>query len=329
MASSLGSTGPYFNVDSRTQIGSKVDSVSCLDPVASGEPPSLDPVGPQAVREGEALEIQLTASDPDGDPLSFDASPLPPGATLDGDGRFRWQPAFDTAGCSGTHEQWLEFRVSDGGQVVSEIVPISVADVPTGATPVLEDPADRSIEAGRTLQIVLRAADADGDALVYSADALPGSATLSPTGTFLWTPDADDAGDTLLRFRATDCTGRSDAQDVVVSVSAPLAPRLDALGPDAGSHRSEVTLQGAHLSGTAVEVRFGSRAASLQRVSDAEIVVSVPKAPKGATSVPVAVVRDGMASNALTFTYVDGGKGGGGGSGSDGGGGHGKGGKKK
>jgi hypothetical protein len=320
MASSLGSTAPYFNANSRGQIATRVDSVSCLAPAASGEAPSLDPVGPQAAREGETLEIQLVASDPDGDALAFGASPLPPGATLDANGLFRWQPAFDTAGCSGTTDQWVEFQVSDGGQVVSEIVPISVADVPTGAVPVLEDPADRSIEAGRTLQIQLRARDADGDALVYAADALPDGATLSATGTFTWTPDAADAGDTAIRFRATDCTGRSDARDVVVTVSAAVAPRLDAIGPDTGSHRSEVTIRGAHLRGTTVEVWFGSRGASLKRVTDGELVVSVPKAPKGATSVPVQVVRDGMASNSLTFTYADGGKGGGG---------HGKGGKKK
>lgn len=310
MASSLGAISPYFSPDSQTQIAAKVDSVTCLEPPAGGGAPSLDPVGPQAVGEVERLEIQLVASDPDGDPLTFRASPLLPGASIDPSGLFRYEPPLDTVGCSATEELLVELSVTDGAYTASEIVPISVSDLPTGATPALSDPADRSVEPGRTVGIQLQASDADGDALVFSALGMPQGATLSPSGAFSWTPDAGAIGTTTIRFEATDCTGRSAGQDVAIEVKDVVPPHLDSLGPNSGSHRSEVVISGRDFLGEAVEVYFGAKRGSVRQLADGEIRVSVPKPPKGTSAVEVRVVRDGTPSdNSLAFTYTSGGSG--------------------
>jgi hypothetical protein len=313
MASSLGAISPYFSAESQTQVAAKVDSVSCLESPAGGGAPSLDPVGPQAVREAERLEIQLVASDPDGDPLTFRANPLLPGASIDATGLFRYEPPFDAVGCSTSQELLVELSVTDGAYTASEIVPISVSDVPTGATPVLSDPADRSVEPGRTVGIQLQASDADGDALAFSALGMPQGATLSASGAFSWTPDAGAIGTTTIQFEATDCTGRSAGQDVAIEVKDVVSPHLDSLGPNSGSHRSEVVISGRDLLGEAVEVYFGAKRGSIRQLADGEIRVTAPKAPKGASVVDVQVVRDGTPSdNSLAFTYTAGGGGGGG-----------------
>ncbi len=61
--------------------------------------PQLDPIGNRSVAENQLLSIQLSASDLDGDGLTYWASPMPPGAGLNSaTGAFLWTPGFDQAG---------------------------------------------------------------------------------------------------------------------------------------------------------------------------------------------------------------------------------------
>jgi hypothetical protein len=78
---------------------------------------------------GSTLTLQLAATDPDGDELTFSAQPLPlpVGASLDGElGLFTFRPGLEHVG---TLE--LSFQVSDGTATDSETVPITV----TGPAP--------------------------------------------------------------------------------------------------------------------------------------------------------------------------------------------------
>ena len=63
-----------------------------LDGVAN-RPPILSPIANQRGLVGEPLSFQTTATDPDGDNVSFSASDLPRGATLGADGNFIWWPS--------------------------------------------------------------------------------------------------------------------------------------------------------------------------------------------------------------------------------------------
>jgi hypothetical protein len=320
MSPSINSSVTWFSEDSKAEIGAFVAGVSCLADVAVGGPPVLDPVGPQNVSENDTLSLQLTAEDPDGDALTFDATPLPVGASITPDGFFQYTPSHGTVGCGGTAQLDIEFLVTDtGGNQASEVVPVSVFDAPTGAAPQLADPADRTVSAGQLVSIQLSASDADGDDITYTASGLPAGASLSGAGLFSWTPDNGDAGDNVVVFQATDCTNASSSQSVTIAVNAVLPPHLVSLSPDTGAAYSEVTISGEHFAGSNVSVAFGSKAATILSVSDTELVVTAPKHPKKVTAVGVSVTRDGLASdNALTFTY--GGSTGGGGSGGGGGG---------
>lgn len=95
------------------------------------DPPDLQNPGDQTVTEGEVLSIQLLASDPDGDNLTFSTdatSSLPSSAfTIDEDtGVFTWTPDFIDYG---THS--LTFIVSDGLAQDSETIEITVLDADT------------------------------------------------------------------------------------------------------------------------------------------------------------------------------------------------------
>ena len=73
-------------------------------------PPTLNPIGAKSIKEGQALEFTVTATDLDNDPLTFSATPLPQGASFDPQaGKFKWTPGYDQA-----KDYKLRFSVSDG-----------------------------------------------------------------------------------------------------------------------------------------------------------------------------------------------------------------------
>lgn len=87
-------------------------------------PPVLDPIGNKTVQEGDLLEFDISATDPDGDHLTYYYST--PGLPLEPElnpntGRFSWRPSI---GESGVYQ--IEFQASDGEDVDSEIVIIAV-----------------------------------------------------------------------------------------------------------------------------------------------------------------------------------------------------------
>jgi hypothetical protein len=54
---------------------------------APSAPPTVEPLANRLDFEGDAVDLQVAASDPDGDPLTYEAEGLPPGLSIEGDGR--------------------------------------------------------------------------------------------------------------------------------------------------------------------------------------------------------------------------------------------------
>ena len=87
-------------------------------------PPVLNPIGNKSVNEGQLLEFAISATDPDGDPLTYSASNLPSGATFDtGIHTFSWTPA---SGQAGTYTD-VHFEADDGSLTDSEDITIVVS----------------------------------------------------------------------------------------------------------------------------------------------------------------------------------------------------------
>ena len=77
----------------------------------TNQAPVLDPIGPKNLDEGDTLEFVVTASDPDGDALTFSAGNLPLGASFDpATQSFIWVTDYDD---SGTYD--VLFTVTDNG----------------------------------------------------------------------------------------------------------------------------------------------------------------------------------------------------------------------
>jgi hypothetical protein len=190
--------------------------------------------------------LALAALDPDGDPLSFSATNLPAGASLDPQtGVLRWTPNLIQAG----DYDGIVLSVSDGHRSDSETISLQVVN--RNQAPVLTPLADQSTRETAELSFTLVANDFDGDPIAYaSVNPLPAGARFDGrSATFTWTPNYDQAGEYLLSFLAQDPDGARDTVDVTVRVDnldrAPtlavekhqarigetFQPRLDGLRP--------------------------------------------------------------------------------------------------
>lgn len=123
-----------------------------------GRPPELSPIGRRTVKEGEFLSFTIEASDPDGDPLTYLASNLPPGASFDARERtFSWTPGPDQAGAYS-----VTFSVTDADFTVSETVLIEVEPVNDPPSSVSVAPASGSARYSRLVTFTATYSDRDG-----------------------------------------------------------------------------------------------------------------------------------------------------------------------
>jgi hypothetical protein len=161
-----------------------------------GSPPSTDnapvlaAIGSKSVNEGSVLSFTISATDADGDTLTYSASNLPSGANFNTSTRtFSWTPSYTQAG---TYTS-VHFQVSDGEKIDYENVSIIVADISTA--PVIASIGNKLVTVGQTVKFTISATDAEGGTLTYTATNLPPGAKFDPaTRTFTWTPTYEQVG---------------------------------------------------------------------------------------------------------------------------------------
>ena len=199
--------------------------------VVSNTPPVLAAIGPQSVDEGGNLDINVSATDGDGDPLTITGLPVLTNASFvdngDGTATYTFNPDFTQ---SGSYD--VTFEVSDGSDTDSEVVTITVNDA--NQAPVLAAIADTTIEENQNVIINVSATDPDGTTPALSTSALPGTANFTDngngTGSFDWTTTFADAGSYEVTFLAGDGLGGVDSQIVTITVTnVNQAPTLDAV----------------------------------------------------------------------------------------------------
>lgn len=193
---------------------------------------AFEPIPVASGTEGAPVSFFVRATAVDGDPLSYTASGLPGGATLDGpSGLFSWTPA---RGQVGGFDVTIEGR--DGALSVSAPLHLDIARAPNH--PPSFRPLDgQVVEEDKLLEFTTEASDVDGDGLRYSATGLPlGAAYDETSGAFSWTPSFDQAGSVDVVFSVTDgeATVTQGVSIVVLDVNrAPvLAPIADRSVPE-------------------------------------------------------------------------------------------------
>lgn len=186
--------------------------------------PILANVGNKVVSEGQTLSFTLSATDPEGDALTYSLNTTPPGASFDTTtGAFTWTPTFAQQGT-----YYVQFGASDGLTTATRNSILSVGNVPL--PPTLDPIGAKSGIESSFLGFTLTASDPDTPAseLVFSAIGLPAGAMLLSTGEFGWTPDFTQDGTYPVTFSVTD--GDFVISELVTITIANLdrAPTLDA-----------------------------------------------------------------------------------------------------
>jgi len=94
--------------------------------VTVDRPPVLASIGNKTVNEGQLLSFTISATDADGDTLTYSASSLPSGATFNSSTKtFTWTPSYRQAGSYSS----VNFTVSDSKANDSETITITVNNV--------------------------------------------------------------------------------------------------------------------------------------------------------------------------------------------------------
>jgi hypothetical protein len=202
-------------------------------------PPVLYPIGNKQGSEGQLLQFTITATDPDGDALTYSASNLPPGATFDPISRtFSWLPTYDQAG----NYPEVRFTATDSGvpsASASEAITITIGNV--NRPPVLGSIGNKQVSEGQLLQFTITATDPDGDALIYSASNLPSGASFDPsTRTFIWIPSYDQAGNyPEVRFTVADNGMPPESTSEAITITVGNVNRPPVLGSIGNKQVSE------------------------------------------------------------------------------------------
>jgi len=141
------------------------------------------------VKEGESLSFTVSATDDDGDELSYSATSLPSGASFNAKtATLSWTPL---AGDTGSYE--AVFEVTDGYLQDSMIVEINVIEPNNAPVISLFEPVDNSVfEEGSTVNVNVLASDEDGQSLSYIIK-IDGS-QVSTTSSYTWNLDYGSAG---------------------------------------------------------------------------------------------------------------------------------------
>jgi cell surface hyaluronidase len=223
--------------DSESSPGATAPPLATATPtVHVNQPPVLAPLADHDVPLGSDLLVAVSATDPDGDPVTLSTSTLPENSYfLPASGIFCF---FDSTEAQLNNPIEVTFIASDGQASTTKTITIHVVPQGTGGvvgTPpgfVLDPIGDRSVHVGDTLTIQLSASGASPIAYkMHPEPAIAPFVSLNPTtGLFQFTPAVDQAGK---RFEVTlqacvpdnnDCSATAQVHETIhISVLAQMA----------------------------------------------------------------------------------------------------------
>ncbi len=192
--------------------------------------PHIAPLSRQYLAEGETINLIITASDPDGDPLTMWATGRPTGSEFtdngDGTASFRWSPDFTGPQSSVGSPFNLYFWAGDGQTSSSESLEIIITNV--NRKPVIIA-ADTVVgQSGDIISFDFDGYDPDGDEIFWSVLEAPSGATFNFTtkASFGWSTAFADSGYHIARVALADQYGAADTAEVVLDIAQTIVYAL-------------------------------------------------------------------------------------------------------
>ncbi len=219
----VGAVGSYTQRWNASGMNRTAHSIVAFAPAlisaSTNQPPSLNAISDQSVEEGSTKAITLTATDADGDTVTFTSVDMPDYASLtDNHNNTATLTLAPQAGDVGSKTMMV--RVSDSINSPVErafSIAITIAES-TNQAPVLNSIGHQTLQEGGNKVITLTATDTDDDSITFSAVSLPSYATLishqNNTATLTLAPQAGDVGTTVVAIIATD-TSHVASQEII------------------------------------------------------------------------------------------------------------------
>ena len=133
---------------------------------AKNRPPVVKSPGNQKNRRNQVVSLQIEASDPEGDPLTFHAHDLPEGLSINPTTGL----ITGTIECKEAGPHHVEIRVSDGEDRTTIRFEWMILE---NGRPTVTPPGTQINRVGDTVSLQIVAIDPDGDELEFSANLLP------------------------------------------------------------------------------------------------------------------------------------------------------------
>jgi hypothetical protein len=182
--------------------------------------PLFNAIPAMSVEEESALTFAVSATDADGDALTYSSTSLPQGATFNAASRtFSWTPA---RGQTGTYS--IEFSVTDGYLNDTATAAITVTSLDLAPVITLFEPASGSeFEEGQVIDISVVAEDPEGESLSYSLTI--NGIQASSSASYRWVTDYSCAGTHSIGVTVSD--GNSQVSQTHTVTILDVHPRWD------------------------------------------------------------------------------------------------------
>ena len=175
-------------------------------------------LGSIPVSIGGEYTTTVSATDADGDNVTYAFQNAPPGATIDStSGEIRWTP--DTPG-----EFLFSVTANDsqGGTAIQDFEVTVTLDASNTPPSIESSPPEIAME-GRDFRYIVEASDSDGDRLTYYLSQSPDRMTIDQnTGVIDWKPTFDQLGPQLAEVLVLDGRGGSARQQLELIVGEDL-----------------------------------------------------------------------------------------------------------
>ena len=215
-----------------------------LAPGAGNQVPVLTKPENQFNVEGDVIDLQVVASDGDGDSLTYSATGLPTGLSIDqGTGLISGTIG---AGARTLSPYNVQVSVSDGTETANEGFFWTVTL--NNHAPVIVNPPDQESIEGDIVSFQIQASDPDNTALTYTATNLPTGLAIDPaTGLISGTVTAGASANSpyLVKVVASDGELQDDTTFpwVIKAVQAGQPPVVTNPGPQTNAEGDPVSLQ--------------------------------------------------------------------------------------
>ena len=191
------------------------------------------------VPEDSPVALTLTATDVDGDPLTFSIVTQPQNGVINGTPpNLAYTPSANFYGMD-----TIVFKVNDG-ELDSQGATVTITLDSVNDPPKITSTPITSATIGQSYSYDVEAADPDaGDVLTFSLESAPSGMTIDETTGFIyWTPQSIHLGVNTIKIRVTDVDGLFATQEFIISIVDTAPPVITITTPENNSRTKNLTM---------------------------------------------------------------------------------------